>query len=550
MTIDLRAILRTPLLLALPLILACEHPPSLPSSWGIPAQEASGRALSLEVVLVADNQLHHLYGDPSWLRSGFTDHLVPVAIRPVQLDVYAPHILRWIVTNYADKRPVIHLGDALDIACTVEFDAFKKIMDRSGRGWVMAPGNHDGYYFGNGHFAWSEWTGACKTADGHGRPMTKDRFIEAYLKALADQRVGPAGFGFTPPESLELGSWESAPTETSFLRSLAWKIDRDQPWRSYLVQRLNLSLPAQPGYPEKTRPRVMVILLDTTQYHFRPRLVPFFWVQNAGLTGELLDDQIQVVDDWLASREPGQVTILMGHHPYHALTAGAQRALDRWQREGVIQLYVSAHTHTAQYYVRRASNMNWLEMNLGSATDWSPEFRTLSVSAAEGYREQVAFRTKRSPVHQLWEASQSPDCNAAWEVNTQRQDFYISYATLVTPDPVKTQIALMNTLLKSYEWLLKFVKSSPSNTVWPEGTGRDDAVVRKIEETLRDSVSLDQKLELLRQLHQFDTGRKVVDEKLQEQFRLCQAMWASKYDLLGARAPNVDDAYVLIPRGR
>ncbi|MGH2362228.1 MAG: hypothetical protein ACRDGM_17010, partial [bacterium] len=70
MTIGLRVILQTALTLALPLVLACAHPPSLSSTWGIPAQEASGSPLSLQVVLLADNQLHHLYGDPVWLRSG------------------------------------------------------------------------------------------------------------------------------------------------------------------------------------------------------------------------------------------------------------------------------------------------------------------------------------------------------------------------------------------------------------------------------------------------------------------------------------------------
>ncbi len=550
MTISLRAILQTSLTLALPWVLACAPSPSLPSAWGIPAQEAGGTGLSEDVVLLADNQLHYLYGDPVWLRSGFTDRLVPVAIRPVQLDLYAPYVLRWIIENYAGKHPLIHLGDGLDIACTVEFEAFKKIMDRSGRGWVMAPGNHDAYYFGNGHFAWNEWNRACKTADGTGRPLTKDRFIETYLKALVDQSVGRGKFGFTLPEPLEVGSWESDATHASFLRSAAWRINHDDPWRSYIVQRLDLTLPASPVHPERSRAPVIAILLDTNQYYFRPRLVPFLWVQNSGLTGDLLDDQIQIIDHWLANRKPGQVTILMGHHPYHALTASAQRTLDRWRRDGVIQLYVSAHTHTAQYYVRRSSNTNWIELNLGSATDWPPEFRTLSVSTVEGYNEQVAFRMNRKRVHQLWEAAQSTECDPAWEVNTQREDFYISYAKLVTPDPARTQIALMNTLLKSYEWLLKFVTSSPSNSVWPDGTGSDDAVLRRIQEALLDSVPLDQKLALLRQLQKFEDGRKVNDEKRKDQFGLCQAMWASKYDLRGARAPNVDDPYILIPKGR
>lgn len=512
--------------------------------------EAEGAPRSIDVILLADNQLHHLYGDPVWLRSGFTDKFVPVAIRPVQLDVYAPDVLRWIIEQYGDKRPVIHLGDALNIACTVEFEEFVAIMDTSERGWVLAPGNHDGYYFGNGHFAWSEWERACQTADAKGRPMTKDLFVEAYLQTLAKQSDAPSaernGFGFPGPETSDTVRWEIAEGHPAFLSAVAWEIDRERPWRSYVVQRLDLTLPTPPEGSQQNGTSIIAILLDTNQYHSAPKLVPLFGVRNAGGKGEFLADQIQVVDEWLAEREPDQITIVMGHHPYHLLTGDARKAIDRWRRQGRVRLYVSAHTHRAQYFVHQSGESNWLELNLGSTTDWPPEFRSLSVSSARGYDHQVAFRMVRRQVHRLWEDGESP-CDERWEVGTDRKDFYISYTDLETPDPHQTQVALMNTLLHSYEWMLRFVKSSPDNRAWPGSTGSDAAVVASILTALDDSVHLEGKLSMLRQLRAFEAGRTVVDAELRRRFRRCQAMWASKNDLHGARAPNVDDAYVLIP---
>lgn len=177
---------------------ACEGPPSLDGSWSIPPQEPPrGEPASLDVVIIADNQIHHLYGDPVWLRSGFTNQFVSVAIRPVQLDFYAPAILRWTVENFGDRHPIIHLGDALNAGCIWEWKTFLAIMNQTGRGWVMAPGNHDSYYFGNGHFAPDDWLRVCDTGDGEDGRMTKDRLVERYLRALATQG------SVTLPDTLE-----------------------------------------------------------------------------------------------------------------------------------------------------------------------------------------------------------------------------------------------------------------------------------------------------------------------------------------------------------
>ena len=291
-------------------VAACKTPPSLDGSWGIPPQEPiGGMPASLDVAIIADNQIHHLYGDPVWLRSGLTDKLVSVTIRPVQLDYYAPAILQWVTENVGDRRPLIHLGDALNAGCVWEWETFLAIMNQTGRGWVM-----------------EHYLRALATRGAINLPAT--------LEAEGVQRASRAGTGATPqPNFIDV-------------EEVAWRIDRRRPWRSFVVQRLSISLPS-------SREPVIVVLLDTSQYAQRPRLVPWwFGTRNAGLNGELLDDPISVVNGWLRQ---GEVNFVMGHHPYGIITSQGKNAIDGWRREPGMVLYVSAHTHTAQWFAHSAT---------------------------------------------------------------------------------------------------------------------------------------------------------------------------------------------------
>ena len=390
---------------------------------------------------------------------------------------------------------------------------------------------------------------ACKTGDGEGYPMTKDLFVKAYLEVLSTQSTKHSNFGFIPSDTLHHSYWEAESGQTSFVNGVWWNINTEAPWRSFIVQRLNLTLPHQDHDASGKKTSVTAILLDTNQYEYRPRLVPFLSVKNSGLTGEFLDDQATVVEKWLKTKDPNDITIVMGHHPYHTLSRNAQDTFDRWRKDYGIQLYVSAHTHTAQYFVQKSEDKNWLELNIGSTTDWPPEFRTLTVSSDERFSDKGAFQLARYPVHEEWNRQGIPHCRDEWEVTTDQDDFYINYAKLETPDPRKTQVHLMNILLRSYQWLLKWVKSSPNNDRgWPEGTHSDQEVLTKIHLTLENTNKLEEKLRLLRQLAHFESLRKVEDLEVRNEFHLCQAKWASKYDLKGAREPNVDDDYVLFPR--
>jgi hypothetical protein len=307
-----------------------------------------------------------------------------------------------------------------------------------------------------------------------------------------------------------------------------------------VAQRLDLRLP---GTPEP----VTAVLVDTSQYWLRPRLLPLPPWRNAGITGGLLGDQLDVVQQWLAEAPPGAVKIVMGHHPYNSLSRRARAAIDGWRSTSGLDLYVSAHTHTAHYIVHRQKDETWLELNIGSTTDWPPEFRTLAAALDERYEDRVAFRFQRYPLHRLWESMQIPNCDAAWEVPPERGDFYVAYDQLVTPDPAETQRALLDTLLITHKWRLGFVPSAPGNSVWPSGTASDAEVIAAIDARVA-SPDIDAKLILLRELAAFEADRIVDDPLIRDEFHLCQAKWASRYDLEGRRVPDVDDAYIVIPK--
>src|SRR5690606_9628656 len=114
---------------ALALAVSACSGPSLSSRYRIlDEQPATGEPITRRVLLVADNQIHHLYGKPYWIRTELTDKVVPVAVRPVQLDMFGQDLLRAALEDDGGRTPVVHLGDALDLGCAREFDLFLKTM--------------------------------------------------------------------------------------------------------------------------------------------------------------------------------------------------------------------------------------------------------------------------------------------------------------------------------------------------------------------------------------------------------------------------------------
>ena len=522
------------------LFIGCEGTPkSISSKYEILPEKPDGYAISKRVLLVADNQLNHLYGNPIWLRNQLFDHIVSVTIRPVQQDLFGQDILKWALRYYGKRIPVVHLGDGTNMACAGEFESFREIMDTADQPWVMAPGNHDAYFLGNLHVQDEDWWNeACARADG---PMTKDRFVEEYIEHLKHQH---GAFAKCLNDSRLQG--ECHDISDPFLRTVAWKIDKEKPYRSYVVQELDL------GRSDSDLP-VSAILMDSSQYHHAPTLVPTPPISyNAGLSGSILDDQMEVVERWLKNDPTGKkLTILMVHHPYSVLLKAARKTIDGLREKYKIPLYISGHTHHGEYFVRGGDN-GWIELNVGSIVDWPIEFRTFEIHQIIDNPQNLVFRTPLFRIPDIWDNAvppQKPQAMAGWEIKkTDAQNFYLAHNYRSSPNPKKTQQDLLVSLLHTYKSFLKAVESAPDNTHWPEGYSSDQKIIAAID-TLLVNKDIDAMTSFLIELGDFDKKRKPAMPVVHRDYRLYQAVWASKYDKLEGRKPVITDPYIRFPKG-
>jgi len=535
--------------------------PSLPGGYLIPQTQPRATAISKRIYLVADNQLHNVYNKPvPLLRTEFADKIVQSAIRPVQLDFYGQDFLEWVVESRGKRSPIVHVGDASDFSCTGEFKRFSEIMSKAKMGWVMAPGNHDGFFFGNDHrdVRNGNWPAACKNA---GVPMTKDIFVRFYLAALiSQQRPGFRALSRyvrlpndqTSSLMPNQGDWkhdEETGKDHPFLRAVSWRIDKTHPWRSFVVQEVDLSRDKS-EFPNPVT--VRAILLDTAQYEEKPVLLPPS--RNAGITGEVLDDQLSIVQSWIESnRAQDQVWVLIGHHPFDSLSKRTQEAVDDLRKSARVILYVSAHTHAGQFIVHGQDNGedNWLELNVGSILDWSLEFRPLQLFRTdEG--ERLMLRSPRYTMHGwLGEFESVPANEEEWEAKPGEADYYLRHEDLKDLNAHDTEIRLKNALLAAHHRLLHFNPTkagAPSDApFWPACCKNDEVVLQEITRVMKDH-RLDKKIAFLVELDRFERERPVEDPEKRKKFRLSQAIWASKYDSVHSRKPLVDNLFIIFPK--
>jgi len=125
----------------------------------------------LSLFIVADTQLHELGGKRFPGQTELADAFVPVAVRPVELDLLSAATL-WHLGNVyrtlaqAEERMGrslgwAHLGDVADLSCASEIQRIQPLFHSFGRPPVgLAAGNHDNRFTGN--FFWNPyWNAAC-----------------------------------------------------------------------------------------------------------------------------------------------------------------------------------------------------------------------------------------------------------------------------------------------------------------------------------------------------------------------------------------------------
>ena len=556
------------------------HRRSLPSDWDL-VPTTGDRVSSRSVVIVADNQLHDVYSEPAELiRTGLADRYVSVAIRPPALDLFGQDFLA-LVLELSPKTPVVHLGDGANISARDEFTSFLRIMARAGRGWFLAPGNHDGFFFGNEHLDPRKSRWADTTAKSGG-PLTKSMAVRLYLAALAHRpehaelrdALGIDG----PSDGEEVVAYATrvepsiraegrADGADGFLRAIAWSIDDEKPWTSWVVQWVDLT---------NVDVKAGAILIDTAAYRSRPALLPSPFGVNAGLSGDLLDGQAAAARRWVDGA-PDQAWVLMGHHPYDALTRGGRAALDALRLAARARLYVSAHTHAGRSIVHarpddeRGADLDdpeaWLELNVGSILDYPQEYATLRcIRVTEaGSGERRGFSWSRTSIVDLLEERSGAVDWKAWLPKPNEPDAALRYARRRDLDSIAAESDVKNGLLALHARLIRLFATDEDRVAeWPRdpATGvrldSTERVLGHVDSLLGDGTPLAAKGAFLAELRRFEesrplrpaTGGEADPAKMREVFRRQLAYTASWYEVNELRLPLPDGSTVIFPADR
>lgn len=377
------------------------------------------------IVVVADNQFHNLFTDPSFFANINSDAISKVSIRPPQLNLFSEDIFSYILYKTHPKY-IIHLGDALNVNSTTEWQKFIGIIDNRSQfghqGWVLVPGNHDAYFYGitagkpdvnRQRKVMKSWYDAAKNTgqkwaagdlSNNGLPVTKDILLRQYLSCLFNQ-----GSGFpdkqdalkvfdtndfsnitcsTRIENIPVLKekpistyYENKKPGDKFITKLAWRYEDDfnSYQKSFLVQEIIISQPI--GEME-----VRGILIDTTNYHKRPsnkaavRGINGQKV-NAGIAGQVSEEQFKIIEKWIKeNKDSHRRYVLLGHHPLVELSEDAITKISNLTNNDIHFVgYVSAHTHNPKKYNEKKIFLNFPEYNIGSTTDWPPQFAKFSM---------------------------------------------------------------------------------------------------------------------------------------------------------------------------
>lgn len=282
--------------------------------------------VSAKIYLISDNQRHELLGGgANWFRNATSDNFFPVSIRPPQLDLFGQDLLREALAT--TDAFVLHLGDACDVSNTGEFGRFAWDMRGAPHGWAMAPGNHDGFFFGNSSRTREklirEWDETGESYEINGTSFTsvamqKDRYVSYYLAALIlqeevwseqlahalnlDSRFTswtqktraatieqPLRFDEYWAELVALqdeiynaAEYKDDETFYSFelvdddmligrphVRRISWLINKEKVWQSFILQEIDIS--AASAATGDTYP-ISVLLIDTSHYGFQPSI--------------------------------------------------------------------------------------------------------------------------------------------------------------------------------------------------------------------------------------------------------------------------------------
>lgn len=375
---------------------------------------------STRLVVVADPQIHNMYGLGLKQMLKPADMISKVAIRSPELNILSPLILqKRIEESHSGEStaPLIVLGDGTNIACTGEYEDFWRALKSAHNGLIlMAHGNHDSYLMGtvnsylptdkdiSGLDNMEMWTSPVPTDEswwgnaespknsdgiflrnwkdgcyrppeiGGGLPINKSQWLRRYINEL-----NKFGGTLIPPKfdenifEYELSIRPVAGSKLSQINyqgeGVWWRPNIMNKYEGALYATYNSYVTQAFDISDTHR----VILIDTSVcYNARGGIYYIF--TNAGTNSCIGNQQMKSIEALIESAPDNKSLIFAGHFPLNALKVAERTELiklfsarDKWT-------YISAHTHSP------LRDFDWgsgNEINIGSTTDWPLEINSL-----------------------------------------------------------------------------------------------------------------------------------------------------------------------------
>lgn len=483
-----------------------------PSSPAATLSAGPGNVLALteRLVVLADTQFQFLHGAGIDMRTAWADLAAATAIRPPQLDMYADALLEEACAR--TSGPLVHVGDAGNGSCVGELDTLFAVLARcrEPHQWAFAPGNHDGFFLGTSDRVCEDgiWARHC---GGEARKLTKPRLVEEYLARHLRPAWGLVDDPTTVPTEPDISCGRA--TTAGLGEAACWRAREDDRWRSFVVQRVDLS--------SGSGPRVHGVLLDTSQFEEYPKPLPRS--RDAGSTGSVLADQLDVAEQW-ATATPGDLFVFFGHHPLDELGDDSWlRLTSLVSRRPNVVLYVSAHTHRGWVRNHAIDAGPFVELNLASITDPPNEYRDLQLFAHDG---TVYFESTANP------GLTDPACRPEWSVPARE---YVAYREPRGLDPVATQTKILELQAAAWVRFLRHVGLLDPDAGQRLGRELRAALEARTEHALRAAVIEATRLELAERERPPTTPEHAEALELRHRYRRCVALEAARGEKQPAR---------------
>jgi hypothetical protein len=348
----------------------------VPSGAGVPREicdpSAAEPPAELSVFLVSDSHWHQLGGERFPGQRNFADALVPVARRPVELDILSVgSLLRFSSVWHslakqeqdAGRTPHwAHLGDFADLGCCNEFDRANETLAEhfSMEGFIgVAPGNHDKAFTGN--FFWSPfWDQACLLRSA-GKPTAARTCSGRLEKAPSDRGLMNYWRGAVEANG---GSMQPVPGG----RLYSWLTDRG----SALATVSPLGIVHHNGQPHG----LLAIFIDTADERERDYGI----AGDFGTLSEAQVDKLLDLSKTVAQHKGGlfaerPLYLIFGHSPIRTLTRKAKQQLGRLVgrlddgKGPRVVAYLAGHTHRKSAAAECLAGRRLPEVIIGSTLD-------------------------------------------------------------------------------------------------------------------------------------------------------------------------------------